>query len=391
MSAPLILRVCLSKYMEKDKNFAYDSFAIDAKKYTIDEDGFLHLPLTVAKVGIMTYPGEPYERRYMPPEVLQAAVSSLDYAFITKMHEGKMIDVHNRKDHGKGIIKAGSKFDNKYIRANGRVEDPEMVQDILDKRIVEVSAGYKFKIDRKPGQNEYGAFDTSYTAAKYNHVSGLVTSMPARAGRDIKFAIDKKGGNSMADIQKQLSGFRIGDIQILDVKTISFDKESGSAMDAMDGREQKLLVVIRNQNEKINGLEATVTANKESLKQLQTAQDSMINKGDLNAMTAELLDTREASKKIGLDCAGEVDAHIIKQKILEKVLPGSYKALKEKDQLKSKTAVDAAYDACKENLGFNLEVHNTEEALKGNKGHRPVPPGQSKGLLVPNLNTSYYR
>lgn len=34
---------------------AHDSFAIDAK-YSIDEDGFLHLPLTIARVGILDYP-----------------------------------------------------------------------------------------------------------------------------------------------------------------------------------------------------------------------------------------------------------------------------------------------------------------------------------------------
>ena len=354
--------------MPEEYKFAYDTFAIDAEKYTIDDKGRLHVSLRVAKVGIMDYPGE---RRYMPPEVLKAAVDaeSLDYAIITRMHEGAMIDIDNLKEYGKGLIKPGSQFDSLYINSDSMIESRDLIEDILTKKVREVSAGYKFKTDGKPGKNEHGEFDTSYTFVQYNHVSAVTKG---RAGRDVKFELDNKG-EPMSDIERPLLDFKIGTDQILDGVTISYGKESKTAMDTMSTREQKLIEVIRKQENEIITLKSAETANKESFDTMKTAQDGMIKKSDLNEMTAELLDVRQAAEKIGLDCKEEVDSHLIRQKVLEKLLPNSYKSLQDKDQLKNHDAVAAAYDSCKENMGFNVDVHKTQEALDLKRGFKANP------------------
>ena len=357
--------------------FSIDAAIIDGKKYTIDDRGFLHLPMKMAKVGIMDYP-EVGKRRYMPAHVLKAATSSADYAVITENHEGKMISVDNIKDHGRGFIKKGSAFDGKYINGNGLIQIQSLIDDILAKRVVEVSAGYDFKVDYTPGSNKEGSFDESYTHVKYNHFTA-VHKQPGitgrgRAGKDVKFEIDQKGGNMPSPVQKELSEFKVRDNQLLSVITISFDKESQAAMDTMSFRERKLIVLIRNQDDEIIALKAAAAANKESMDQLKTSQEGMIEKKDLNALISKLLDARQVAEKIGLDCKNEDDPYKIQLMILEKMLPTAHKNLVAMDALENEKAIDSTYMAYKENAGFHQQVYDTNQALQGNQGFH-TPPG----------------
>lgn len=371
--------------MPEGYKVAYDSYAIDAK-YTIDpETGFLYLPIKAAKVGIMYYP-DANERRYFPAEVLKAAADSLNYAIITKFHPsppGALIDKNNIQQLSKGFIKSDSEFDGTYVKGNAVIQIDDLINGILDKSFTEGSAGYTYGDDKKPGKNEYGEFDTIITWIKYNHFAALPKGF-GRAGGDVKFGTDQKG-NIMGTIKKELSSFKVGTDSFLDKVTITYTEDNQSAMDSMSIREDKLKDVVRSQTNTIQTLESSLAANKESLKTARTAQDGLINPGDLNSLTAELLDVRQAAVKIGLDCKEETDAHLVKQKILEKMLPTAFKDLKDKDRLKSKTAVDAAYVAFKENMGFHQQVYNTEQALGGNKGRIVTPPTQSKAPLYQTL------
>lgn len=363
--------------MPDEYKTASDSFAIDAKKYTLDKhSGFLHLPIIAARVGILEYPDS---RRYLSPEVLKKAIGSLDYVPVTKDHQGGLVTTDNIKKVGKGFVKAGSHFDGQYGRGNAIIQEQDLIDDVLEKRIAEASCGYKFKEDNIPGKNQHGNFDSSYTFIGYNHVSAVPKG---RAGENVKFEIDKRGGG-MGKVQRQMSGFKIGTDRLLDSATIAFDEDSNAAMDTMTSREQILMDKITEQASRIQTLDSSLTVEKESLKSLKKAQDSMVTTDDLNDLTDELLDVRQAALKIGLDCVGENDAHVIKQKVLEKLLPDAYKSMEDKKVLDNKEAVDAAYTACKQNMGFNTEVFNTGEALRGNKGH--LPPAQNNNSMLRTL------
>ncbi len=368
---------------------AYDTFLIDrtiidAKKYTIDDRGFLHLPLKIANVGIMDYP-EHKQRRYMPAHVLKTAAPSADYAVITENHEGKMISVDNVDNHSRGFIKHGSFFDGTYIRANAVIQSRQLIQDILDKNVVEVSAGYACELDSTPGSNAGGHFDVSFKSVKYNHVTAIhkQPGVKGRAGPEVKFEIDQKGKKMPNPIQKELSELKVAGSQLLSVITIHFDKESQAAMDTMSSREHKLIECLRSQDSEIITLKAAAGATKESMDQLKTSQEGMIEKKDLNALISNLLDARQVAEKIGLDCKTEDNPCKIKLLILEKMLPAAHKNLVAMDALENEKAVDSTYMAYKENSGFHKQVHDTLQALDGNQGFQNPAVGQPPNLGNP--------
>ena len=365
--------------------YAQDSFAID-QKFTIDpKTGFLHLPLIPSKVGILQYPEE---RRFLSAEVLKAALDSLDYVPITKDHEGcldgDLVTTENIDKVNRGIVKAGSTFDGKKIHSDGLIQNPELIDDLLSKKVIEASAGYSYDDDKKPGKNEYGEFDTSYTWIKYNHVTAVSKFYKGRAGADVKFEIDQKEGKNMGKIKQKLPAFKVGADTLFNETAIMFTEDCQTAFDACAEREQKLIDKVQSQNTEIETLKASNAANKESLDTLKAAQDGLIKKEDLNELTAELLDARQIAVKVGLDCKDEIDPLIIKQKVLEKMLPNAYKDLKTRKSLSNKAAVDSAYMAFKENMSFHQEVHNTQQALQGQQG-APAPKPR------PNLLNSFAR
>jgi len=364
------------------RKIAYDSFAIDAQKASIDpRTGDLHLPLKVAKVGIMTYSESGGQRRYFPPETLKNAVDSLAYASITRLHpEEKEVNADNVSRVRKGFIEKDSNFDGTYINSNCVITDKGLINDITRRLLTEASAGYPYEDDGKFGKNEHGKFDVTVTWIGYNHVAAVPVG---RAGSDVKFELDHKGeGKKMANKERELPELKIGNDQLLSKVSIFYDSEiSQTAVDAMSGREEKLIGEINRLQTKNITLQASNDASKESLKQIQTAQDSMIKAEDLSAMVSDLVESREVALNVGLDCKTDTDSHVIKTKILAKMLPQAHKDLQNRDHLKDKTAVDAAYIAFKENISFHKEMHNTQQALDGKQGtHIPLKPVQVRGV-----------
>ena len=167
----------------------------------------------------------------------------------------------------------------------------------------------------------------------------------------------------MPDIEKELSGLKVGMDQLLETKTITFTKDNKMAFDVMYDREKKLFGVVNDQADEIKTLKASLAANKESLDQIKAAQDGMIPKDALNNLTAELLDARQVAEKVGLDCKTETDPMIIQQNVIEKMLPEAHKTLTANDSIDDPKSVKAAYVALKENMGFHKKVNDTKNAL----------------------------
>lgn len=354
------------------KDMGYDSFAIDAGKAELDpRTGDLHLPVKVQKHGILVYPDG--QRRYLPKEVLKAALDSLKSVVITRLHPAeKQVNPDNVDRLRKGYIKEDVEFDGTYNKGNAVVTDKGLIDDILQRRLTEASMGYPFELDATPGKAEMGEYDAIYTWINYNHLAVVPVG---RAGADVKFELDHKGEKTMSDVknvQRELGSFQVGNETLLTKTTINFAADSQTAIDAMSSREDKLTAKIAEQNQEITRLTVAHDACKEEMKKMQTAQDGMVAKSELNKKVSDLVDTRQLADRIGLDCKTEVNPHVIKQQLVEKLLPKVYKSLEERDQLKDEVAVDAAYLTLKENASFYKEVHDTNLALQGKKGAAPV-------------------
>jgi len=367
---------------DNKKEMAYDSFAIDAQKAKLDpRTGDLHLPVKAAKVGIMAYPEHGGIRRYFPAETLKAAVDSLAYASVTRLHpEEEEVTADNVKRVRKGFIKENPKFDGTYNRGDAIITDQALIDDILGRRLTEASAGYPFEADGKPGKNEFGEFDTTVTWISYNHVAVVPTG---RAGADVRFEIDHKGEKKMATKERELREFKIGNDQLFPNVLIVYDPETSQvAIDAMYSREEKLMSVITELQTKNISLQAANDAGKESLATLQTAQDSMIPKKDIGALVARLAAVQAIGKKVGLSCDTETDPYKIEKDVLKKMQPKTYKNLVDRKQLDDANAIDGAFDAFSENIEFNTEVYNTKQALD-NKTGADVPvfnPAPTQGI-----------
>jgi hypothetical protein len=353
------------------KGIAYENFAIDAGKAKLDpRTGDLHLPVKVQKHGILVYPEAGGQRRYLPKEVLEAALDSLSSVVITRLHpEEKEVNPDNVNRVRKGYVKEDVEFDGTYNKGNAVVTDKGLIDDILQRRLTEASMGYPFELDATPGKTDMGEYDAVYTWISYNHLAVVPIG---RAGADVKFELDHKGEKTMSDFQRELGSFQVGDQTLLTKTTINFAADSQTAIDAMSSREEKLMAKIAEQNQEVTRLTVAHDACKEEMKKMQTAQDGMVAKGDLNKMISDLVDTRQLAERIGLDCKTEVNPHVIKQQLVEKLLPKVHESLKERDQLKDEVAVDAAYLTLKENASFYKEMHDTGLALQGRKGAAPV-------------------
>jgi hypothetical protein len=340
-----------------DGKTARDSFGFNPDKVRVDDvTGFLHLDdITSTPAGILPYPEDGGERRYFPPEVLKRDMETFAYTPIALYWhpDGNIIDVDNIEKFRVGTVKAEFSFD-KVIRLKGVVEKKEAISEILSRKIGETSAGYKYWDDEKPGENEYGKFDTTIKRIKFNH---LIITEAGRAGASAKVGLDSKGGKTMAS-QRDLSVFDIAGIK-LDKETIEFDPESSkSAIDSMDRREGVLTVGIMKLHDDNVKLQSELTSTKETLENSKKAADSMVKKEDLNSLIQETVEVNEVLAKIGADKEVKKTDDLLTRKgvAIKHLTPDAYKALETAENLQNKVAVDSMYTGSVANLSLNKEI-----------------------------------
>lgn len=359
---------------------AHDTYQIDAAKYYIDQaTGFLHVPITMGRVGIMYYP-ENEQRRYFPPATLTAALDSANYAIVTRQHPQNFVTTENVDEVNKGITKEGSIFDGKKNRGEVIIYDRAYIEDILSKNIVEISPGYSYDDDGQPGKNELGEFDCTVTSIKYNHFAGVEKG---RNGPDVKFQIDQKGKKMEKKIERSLPTFKVALDVLLPGVVIIYEEVDKTAMDTMFSREEILKNKVSQQKFDMEVLEANLTTEKATAKKLKTANDGMVSVEDINKMAGEIVDVREVAAKIGLDCSEQTDPHEMKKSILKKILPDAYKTLEDKELLDNKQALDASYAVCRSNMGLNKEIMQINEALRqGSKNQQIMSKISTVGDLM---------
>ena len=343
---------------------ACDTIAVDSKKWYIDPiSGRLHIPFTAAKEGIHVYQNKGGKRRFLPATVLNQAKDSLAYVPVTRLHpEAEEVTIDNIDDLKKGLVKEKVWFKNKRIGGMSIIENKILRDEILSKTMVEVSPGYRFQEDDVFGSNKYGEFDSTVIAIIYNHVAVVPRG---KGGPEIRMEVDHQG-KTMGERKETLSEYKIGNDSVLPKCSITYDEGSQTAIDAMGARESTLIEKINLLQTDNTRLQTACDAGDENLKKAQTAQDSMINADDVNAMVSDLVEARQFGEKIALDAKilAMPKSHDIKLSIIEKLLPGVYAKLQERKHLTNAVAVDSAYLSAKDNAGYNIESFKTRTVLQ---------------------------
>lgn len=181
-------------------------------QWRIDDDGFLRVTARVIKEGVF-----PYKTRELPTEMLVTMAGRFgDNSDIVKEYiplpeftedalkslEGKpvIVNMHDWRTAENNLIDgltvgnvAGTPkvVDNKYIECDLLITDPETIQRIKEKTLIEVSAGYTSSMVTEQGAFDGDMYDAVQKEIKFNHVL-LLPEGKGRCGYDVKIYNSKK-------------------------------------------------------------------------------------------------------------------------------------------------------------------------------------------------------
>jgi len=160
------------------------------------DEGFMLFVGDIAKPGILEYrdANGGITRELVPPEELHkdASVATIGRKPITLEHPpgGVFVDPDNVKDLQVGDVDGDIELvtEGGYVRIKGCIRRRDAVNEVRAKRIVELSPGYRCRLDRTPGHHpEFGDYDAIQRDRRYNH---LALTEAARGGKDIRLRAD---------------------------------------------------------------------------------------------------------------------------------------------------------------------------------------------------------
>jgi uncharacterized protein len=329
--------------------FGTDRAAIG--KYAIDETtGYMHTTINAARVGILDYPEEG-KKRYLSDQVLKDAVETMKYKSFTDQHPTEAVNSENYQNYHIGITKEQIEFDGNWAKTAVLIQDKGLIDAILEKKVREVSMGYFFEEDNKSGIYKGEKYDSAYTKVRYNHVAAVDY---ARAGKDAKFNIDKKGVNKM---KYKVDGYKVGTITI-DGKTIDYNEDSQAAIDTLINDNDAIKKEAGRLATDADKLGAENAVIKEQLKEAQEALEGMISKDGIEDEIRKLTNVREKARQLGIQADGKDALETMKEVIVAR-MPNA------KINMDSNDAIEAAFEAITANMQHAKELKHVNDARRG--------------------------
>lgn len=204
-------------------------FQVKRENWRIDPDGMLRVTANILKEGVFPYAREDFYDE-LPEEVQKRigdrntvmefinldaltddVLSSLEgKPVITDVHEWQTVE-DDERGADKDVREIGSiagkpwKTDDGYIRVDLLIKDPDAIDRITSKELIENSAGYMSSIHPEPGQYDGQDYDLEQAITRFNHVVILPLGK-GRCGRDVKIlnAVNKEGKQMPTIIEKQI-------------------------------------------------------------------------------------------------------------------------------------------------------------------------------------------
>lgn len=168
--------------------FRTDSFKLTAQ-------GYLKLKAYATRTGIFKYANNgKIVSEYRPAqEVFKAdSLETLKNLPLTRLHPPEFLNADNTNIYIKGYTteKVDIK-DNKLVGIDILVTDSNIIKEIQDKKLVELSCGYKCSMVNQPGTFNGEKYDSKQTNIIYNHLAMLPANW-ARGGNELQFKFDSK-------------------------------------------------------------------------------------------------------------------------------------------------------------------------------------------------------
>jgi len=163
---------------------------LDARGATRTEEGFLRVPVRIAKPGVLSYnEGGRVVRELVPPETLADPdwLASMEGKPLTLHHPDTAVTPDNIRDLQIGTLLPPVRFEDGYVVGDALITDRDGI-DAVNAGTIEVSPGYNVSLDPTPGTHpEYGPYDR-IQSRRYagNH---LALTDRARGGRDIRLLL----------------------------------------------------------------------------------------------------------------------------------------------------------------------------------------------------------
>lgn len=146
--------------------------------------GFLRGTARVTRTGTFLYKGVPTYRDakdVFDPE----SMKTLSLVPITRLHHGAITE-DNVKALQIGSVGEPVR-DGDYLVCPYVITDSATIQDILDKKITQLSCGFHCQTARMPGMSKQGPYEMIQFGMRYNHVA-LVEE--GRAGPEVSLVVD---------------------------------------------------------------------------------------------------------------------------------------------------------------------------------------------------------
>lgn len=206
--------------------------------------GGVRVDAVLTRVGVFPYRNsDGTERReYRPPdEVMKAdSVRTLAGAPVTRDHVG-MVDPKNWRQVSRGHVLGEPRSDDNRLEATLDVQDAELAEEVLGKKVREVSCGYRCRLDWTPGETPDGQkYDAVQRDITYNHVA-LGPRGWGRQGRDVALRLDS-GAAVMQDQDSDAPEAGAGDEEAMKVTVDGIEYEAGSKshLDAVEKQRARL-------------------------------------------------------------------------------------------------------------------------------------------------------
>lgn len=168
----------------------YD-FVKSSGKAIKTEQGYLKVPVTATRVGVLTYKrGDGSIIRELRPhdEVFKPeSMDTLKMVPVTNRHPTVLLDANNTKEFMCGMTSEIVEKRDIYLDTFAVITDGQTISEIENQGLREVSCGYQCELEETPGTFDGQAYDVIQRNIKYNHVAVVDKG---RAGPNVRLHLD---------------------------------------------------------------------------------------------------------------------------------------------------------------------------------------------------------
>ncbi len=197
-----------------------------ATKAARTDAGFLKVPASIARVGVLSYAqkdGSVRRELCLPEEVFHAdSLASLEQMPVTLEHPATangLLDASTTKQFAVGAVGERIEKDGERIKTNLMIHDAKAIKEIEGGR-QQVSAGYTTRLEFAPGVHpEFGPYDAIQRDRRYNHVA---ITRAGRAGPSVRLHLD----SDAAEVSEQ-RGFLV--MEKLKIAGVEFEAPAQTA------------------------------------------------------------------------------------------------------------------------------------------------------------------